>query len=524
MSIFSRARLAFSAFWSAFTDPQAELEQLRSEDRQFLYAQAWNYYRNRHFSRRDGQEWTLYLSERELYKHTRLIYNPVPQIVDFYVDNLWQPARDEEFESLVTPVVENTDSRLKNAIAQLDQWSSFLSEAQKIKRYGAATGNVLIEGIDDLEREKILHNIVWPGYVTDLQLNDTGDVQGYTLEYDVTENAATNSRYTFKKQVDKEKVRYFRNGNPWTPPGKTAAVEELPYGFCFAVWIRQTDDGSDYGLPACHNLDKVDEINSLASHLHDCIHRGVESPKVIGANGEIVPIIGASTRTLPDGSTEIVEADPRLNWVVLKADSSKGAVSVSDLASNLKLAESHEYLKDAIESFTDDYPELQAASIIQKNSQLSGAALERMLTPAQNRLDGVQANWNQQLRKFRQMGIAVAGMRYNDGDWQQRTAQQRAFALFDLDSYQAGQLEFNIKRSVLVQNTASEDEELLMKQAQRAKALEGVADRREQLIVAGYTEEEADAILVRVEANKPDAPDVQTGLPIVPMLGEGAVN
>ena len=95
-----------------------------------------------------------------------------------------------------------------------------------------------------------------------------------------------------------------------------------------------------------------------------------------------------------------------------------------------------------------------------------------MLGPAQNRLDGVQANYNQQLIKLRQMQIAVAGMRYNSGDWSQRTAQQSVFAQYGFDSYTAGNLDFNLKRSVLVQTTEMEDVECGLKR-RRLPIVEG---------------------------------------------------
>lgn len=476
------------------------------DDRALSYAQSWAYYGGKMFSRRDGVDWTYYLSVRQLYKHTRLIYNPVPQVVDFYVDNLWQAAHDEEVESLVTPVAEGTDEALKAAIAQIDQWSVFASEAAKIKRYGVATGNVLIEGIDDLQREKVLHKVIWPAYVADLVLNDTGDVLSYALEYPVTD-PQTERPYKYRKEVTRETFKYFRDGVPFTPEGKSAAIEENPYGFCFAVWIKHRDTGADLGECAFRDWDKVDEANSFGSHLHDNVHKLIESPVVVSTKGEIVPIVGASTNSQ---TGEIIPQDPRLNWVVFKT--AEGA-SVHDLASKLKLAEAHPYLRDLLTSFSDDYPELQAAAIIRDNSQLSGAALERMLTPAQNRLDGVQPNWNQQLIKLRQMQIAVAGMRYNDGDWT-RDKQRSLFAPYDLDSYAAGDLDFNLKRSVIVHQTDDEQEELMIKKATRASTLkkDGIVDQQEALKIAGYSEDEIKEILDR-KPEPVEPPDVQTGLP-----------
>jgi len=484
--------MAITAAWKTFSDPESQIRELSLDKRQEYYGHAWAYYRGQMFSRREGQDWSIYLSGRELYKHTRLIYNPVPMIVDFYVDNLWQPAANEDFESLVTPVTDKTDEKLIAAIAQIDQWSNFLSDAPKIKRYAAATGNILIEGVDDLARQKVLHRAIWPGYVTHIELNETGDVIAYTIEYEVYD-PEKRSNFKFKKIVTKDSFSYFRDDRPFIPIGKTAEVEPNPYGFCFAVWIRHTDDGSEFGLPACKDFNKVDEVNSLGSHLHDSIHKGIESPKIISVDGEVLPLIGA---TQNETTKVVTPQDPRLNWVVFKT---KPSTTVHDLAGDLKLAEANPYLKDCLTSFTDDYPELQAASIIRDNAQLSGAALERMLGPAQNRLNGVQPNYNQQLIKLRQMQIAVAGMRANGGGWTSANRQKDVFKPYGLSSYEKGELNFNLKKSVLVQTTEAENEDVLMKKATRATTLDGIVDQREQLSIAGYGEDQAEEIIARKE-------------------------
>jgi hypothetical protein len=488
--------MGINAGWKAFKDPESMLRDMTHDERTSLYQTYWYYHRNLQFSRRNGEDWSVYLHSRELYKRTRLIYNPVPEINDFYVDNIWQPAQNPDYPSLVTPLEDGTDEKVVAAVAQLDQWSNFRAEMQKIKRYVAATGNCLVEGIDDLARQKILHKANWPGYVTDIELNSTGDVLSYVLEYDVYDRQA-NQTYRYKKVVNQENYSYFRDDKPFVPPGKTAEVEPNIYGFVFAVWIRHTDDGADHGLPACKNFDKVDNVNSLASHVDDFMHKDIESPKLIGAPGEIVPLIGA----YQDPATgRVTPQDPSLNWMVLKANTggtTGGPVSVHDLSGILKLADAWPPLKYQIESFEKDYPELQASSIIQQNSQLSGAALERMLGPAQNRLDGAQAGYNQQLIKLRQMQMAVGGMRANGGGWRGLTDQQKTFRPFNLSSYERGEMNFNLKRSVLVQPTEMEDAELLLKKAEVADKLKALVDNREALSVAGYSEEKIDEILGR---------------------------
>jgi hypothetical protein len=479
--------------WRQFQDPESETRDLTREQRADVYRTAWFYYRNRMFSR--GIDWSYLLAQKELYKLTRPIYNPVTRIVDFYVDNIWQNPRNEDFESLATPVSEKADEVLLSAIAQLDQWGNFLSEQQKIKRYAAATGNVLIELVDDLEREKVTHKTVWASFVTDIQLNLSGDVTAYTLEYSIYDRDLQRD-YTFRKEVTKESFSYFRDDKPFVPEGKTAEVETNIYGFCPAVWIRHTDDGGDFGIPACQSFDKVDDLFEMAALLHDNIGKEINSGKVLGMEEpDSIKVITGGTMN-KDGSMNPI--DPRLDRVIL---ATKGAVSMADLSGQLKLNEARPYLENLLKSFDDDYPELQAASIIRENSQLSGAALERMLTPAQNRLDGAQAGYNQQLIKLRQMQLAVAGMR-SRSDWKSRTPQQDLFRNFDLTSYGRGDLDFQLKRSTLVQMDESEAETVLMQKAQRATEVKDLVDELERLKIAGYSEDEAMEIMTRRETER----------------------
>ena len=475
------------AAYKAFSDPESVQNSITTTRRAETYSQAWSYYRKKMFSRRDSFDWSAYLASRELYKHTRLIYNPVPSIVDFYVDNVWQAAENNLYRALSTPVADGADESLVEAIAQIDQWTNWRGEQQKVKRYAAATGNVLIEVIDDGLRDKITQKTVWAGYVTDLQLSDADDVLAYTLEWSAYDSDKKET-YVYKKIITKESFSYFRDDKPFIPNGKSDAVEENPYQFCPAAWIKHIDDGAFYGLPACEDFDKVDEVNSLASHLHDNIHKEIESGKLLGIDDP------ATIRVLTGGAQNsdgtINENDPRLERVLLAA---KGNVSVHDLSGLLKLAEAHPYLKELIASFADDYPELQAHAIIKQNTQLSGAALERLLTPAQNRLDRAAANYDQQLIKLRQMQIAIAGWRTRNG-WQNLTDQQRKFAAFNLESYQDGNLDFNLKRSLLIETTDEEREDLAMKRTNRAVGSDGILPLTEKLKILGKSEAEIKAI------------------------------
>lgn len=498
MSIINRLGAAMSAAYNAgraaWADPLSQDRALSLEARNDEYGNAWLYYTNAMFSPELGA-WDAYLSARGLYKHTRLIYNPIPLIVTFYEDNIFAPADEsavlDDGTQLITNVFDQTPDELKAAIAQLDQWGNWQSEAVRLARFGGVTGNVLVEIEDDVDKQRVYHSIQWPTRVKSLMLDRVGNVQAYELQYQVQDG---DTRYTYRKVVTKESFSYFRDDRPFIPEGKTAEVEPNPYSFVPAIWIRHINDGSDSGRPAFGNIGKVNEVNSLASHTHDHIHKSIEAHKIIATDGEIKPIIGGSGEVNKAGQGYIKPYDPRLQWMVLKTPA---GASVLDLAGVLKLAEADPYLERALKSFVSDNPELQAGEVIQQNSQLSGAALERMLAPAQKKLDRACAEYFTQVIKLRQMQVAIAGWRISVGDWSQRSGAQAKFAPYGLDSYAAGDLNFGIKRSLLIEATEAENEDLMLKKATRATTLEPIVDEQEALRVAGYSEQEAVDIAAR---------------------------
>lgn len=509
--------MAILAGMDAFRDPEARARSRTAEQRVRDYDTAWNYYRNLMFSRRSGVNWAGYLNSYDMYKHTRLMFNPIGNVVNFHADNIWRSVPDTDFESLVTPVVPTTDEEITAAVAQIDQWSNFQAESQLIKRYCAALGNVLVEGMDDMDRQKVYHKTIWPGYITDLQLNAVGDVISYVLEYDVFDRVARET-YRFRKNVTKDVTKYFRNDRPFVPEGKTKEEEPNPYGFVFAVWMRHENDGSDYGSAAFTHWDKVDEVNSLGSHLHDHIHKAIESPKILSTTGDAVPIIGGTQ----DPTTGLITPhDPRLNWVVMKTTS---GASVHDLAGSLALDEAHPYLQELLASFSDDYPEIQAQAVIKQNTQLSGAALERLLTPAQNRLNGSQANYNPQLVKLRQMQLAVGGMRVNGGGWSRDDKAKDVFRPFNLSSYGKGDLNFSLVATKLIENSEAETEDLMMKKGTRAIEMQPLVGDHEAYRIAGYSEDEITEILaekatensILTEGEPPAPPVLPAPAPVVP--------
>lgn len=497
--------MAVAAGWAAYRDPGAITRGDTLTKSGEEYARAWGYYRNA-----GDQVYTpAYLTGRELYRYTRLLINPVPPIVSFYEDHLFPSSPEvRNGQLLATPLAPETDDALAAAIGQLDQWSNWLSEALRLVRFCAATGDVLVENVDELDREKVTHRIVWGAWVDQsaLTLDTQGNVKAYAIEYRAWD-VERKENYTYRKEVNEAEFRYLKDGRPhdYEPKaeGRTGVgVITNPYGFVPAVWVRHTDDGHARGLPAVWNPDKIDELNSLVCHQKDRTRKGMEGAKVVATDGSIKSVTGASGESRAGESGGITAFDTRQDWMLLKMGADG---KVFDLDSGFDPTKADSQIKRLLDSFEGDYPELQAAAVIRQNTQLSGAALERMLAPSQAKLDRAAANYHQQVIKLKQMAVAIAGWRANGQGWTRRDNQQALFKKFNLNSYRDGALDFGLRRSLLISPTADEDEALKLKQAARAtqiRTLTGTLDEK-QLILAGYTEEEAKAKMAEIRAKTP---------------------
>lgn len=469
----------FSAARRAYLSPGDVGHDKAFSGTQNSYSTAWAYYRGQMF---DGagtgflDYYSGYLTRYGLYKHTRLLYNPVPAIVDFYIDHIY-PGSDPEILDdgtiLVTPVLDGTDDDLKIALAQLDQWGNWLPEAHKLVRYAANVGSCLTEVVDDLGREKILHEHIWPSFVVDLDLDKQGNVKLFKYEHKVFDRVK-NLHYLYGKQIDEDSIREYKDGKPFDYG--EGAGRDNPYGFVPAVWIKHEDDGGENGVPPITSYAPIDEINSLASHTHDAIHKDIEASKLISVKGGMLPIMGASGSVTGQGG-QLTAYDTRRDRMILKSE--EGA-SVHDLGSVLDLAKADPSIDRQLSSFENHYAELQATEILKNKSQLAFNTLVRLLGPAQAKLDRAAPNYNQQVIKLKQMQIAIAGYRVGNG-WTKRDAQQEKFGQFGLASYARGELNFGLKRALLVQETEMEKEELRAKRVETAQAADGLFDHESRL-------------------------------------------
>jgi hypothetical protein len=445
---------AFLAWRRTYENPEA-VQGGKFESRRAMYNLLWQYYTNEAFE--DLAKWTKYKQSYSLYRQTRSLYNVANRLAEFYAAQVYPGVLSEdgaklpEGVPLAIPLAEDTPMALRAAIAQFWQWTNWQAGKAVYVRYGAIAGSVLVEVVDDLDRGKITANVVWPGLIADLTLDATGNVKLYSVEYRAYDSEKQTD-YTFKKVVDAEMIRTFRDDRPWAPDGGDPAYPN-PYGFVPAVWAKHRDLGGDHGAPAIHgSLGKIDELNSLASHIHDQIHKVIGAPIVIASSGNVTNILARSKRG-PTDELDVPEADKE-TVLMLKAPE---GTTVASLAGDLDLAQAMPYLEALLTEIERDNPELGMYRELRAMSQVTGPGAARMMGDVAGNVWEAAATYDQQSVKLFQMAVAIAGWRVERGDWGRTlTRQQEKFRGFNLESYQKGELDFDISPRPLIPPTEEE--------------------------------------------------------------------
>ena len=417
---------------------------------------AWAYYDNSAFE--DQPAWAAYKATYRLYRQIRSLYNPTRRLVDFYVSAVYPGTLTRDGAPLpdgvpiAIPLAPDTDPALRAACGQLWSWSRWQSGKSVFVRFGAVCGSVLIEVCDEVDDGCVRIAPVWPGLLDDLALDDDGSVAHYTLSYRATDEQGT--PYTFRKEVDAQQIRTYQDGVPTGSDGNPASYPN-PYGFVPAVWCKHRDLGTTWGAPAMHgSYGKVDELNSLASHVHDQVHKVIGAPAVLAGDGGIAPLLGKQQK---DG-----KRPPQSDWAdPLDADRegvlllrAPAGTTVHPLVGDLNLGEAAATMAMLQTEIESDHPELAMYRELRAMSQITGPAANRVMGDTAGLLQEAQANYDLATSTICCMAVAIGGWRAARGDWGETlTPQQAVFAPFTLDEFRAGALSLDIMPRPLVPAT-----------------------------------------------------------------------
>jgi hypothetical protein len=461
VSLYTRTTRALSAGWLAarrvWASPQNSTT-VPVNYRTPFYDRMWAYYANEVFN--DYEMWAAYKEANMLYKHIRSIYNPTRRLVEFYVGEVYPGVLSEDAKDFPDGVPsaidlsEDTPDPLRAALAQFWQWGNWQSGKDIMVRYSATLGNCLVELVDDTERRKVLPRIWWPGHVRELGVDGSNNVKAYTIEYPVAvedaEGEQTTETYIFRKVVTKERIQFFKDGEPFDYTGQGSEYPN-PYGFAPAVWVPHFDMGDNFGMPIMWGtLGKLDELNSLVSMGHDQLAKIMQSPVVLTGAVAGLNKLDKDAATTPGKD----DKQDRERQKVVNLPQGAGIMSLP-----LDVGQSLQWAQEMLHEIEHDHPELAMYQALRGMSSVTGPGANRIMGDVNNLVVAAEASYNLQTVKLCQMAIAIAGERIRNGDWgprSQLSRQQAKFAPFNLDSYARGDLDFSITPHPAIEQTQRE--------------------------------------------------------------------
>lgn len=485
--------------------------------RNAMYGQMFAYYSNTAFE--EVAVWAKYRLNHSLYRFTRQIFNPVTRVIDFYAEHIYPGSLSAESkleggELSAIPFSYKTPTELREAVAQIWQWGNWQNGNALMVQYGAMTGNVLVEVIDDVEKGKVRYQVHFPSAVKDFRLDAYGNLKAYILEYETSDPKIDNGRpFRYAKEVQEDFIAYYKNGNLFDyGMGK---VVENPYPFVPAAWGKHLDVGTDYGVPAVRSsISKIDELNSIISHTSDHIHKQIESPRILWTDSNVAPLFGSS-------KVDYSDFDSRQQQVLLKG---KADGKTDTLVGTLDPQTIVPIVEKLIEEIEKDYPEITMYEKLRDQNIVTAPGAARLMGDVARKMGRPAANYDAMNVKLNQMGLAIGGWRANSGAWGSNlTPQQRKFLPFDFSSYNRGQLDHTISPRPLTSPTPREEADEF---SVRASAVSAVGDSlpiEEKLRHLGYRPEEIPAIAAKVKAEAEEKAKAAMDLAAASKPAPGAV-
>lgn len=478
---------------------------------QALYAQRWSLYDGSLFA--EGVN--PYLRDPAIYQNTKLILKHVESVVDFYAGVVYQGALSDEpeqgaipwkllLDGTVTPARDGTPPspspalNLWTAILELQHAWNWQQQMSLRPMYGAALGDCLVELVDDLDRRFVYPQVIWPGYVKAVEIDYVGNVRTYTLEYRVEEVDDDGNRtdsYLYRKTVDRDEIRTFKNDQPYGYDGNPARIPN-PYGFCPAIWDRHRigAPGMVRGRSATDGTRQaLLQHNSYFSHALDFQRKAFIQPIAIASRGGGGATKNVNLSAPPEGSTARTakEEAQTLDYIFVPEGSQY-------LQASMDIGKTREMLQDILEGILRENPEASFYEKLRDMQQVTAPGAERIMGDVKSRVDLVRAGMDANTVKLFQMAISMCAFRARGNEWKRRnpnrqlTPRQQVFVPFDTTAYDAGLLDCTILQRPLVPMTEVERVEVL--------ALKESLQSTWALQEAGLTDPEIQAVLAERRA------------------------
>lgn len=446
------------------------------------------YYDNTVYDAIEAFSPTLKASER-LYRHVRGVYNPVFRENKLITSFAYRGTLDtDNLGDGALPLLYD-NAALDEPLRQVMRWSNLGQQLAMYPHYAALLGDVAWWVVDDRVRQRVRLELLHPGKIRDVELDEVGNVKAAVIEYEREEQpdvarvvpgrygmkrlTKPTDSYTFSLRVTREKFETFKNGEPFPFyqdfDGEPIAEWSNDYGFVplKLAYFEPTEDG--WGKSSFYaTRRKIDELNDQASLLHDSIRNTV------------VPLLKA--RGVTKTATLEASKDERTGLNILylpDKDSDIDALSIP-----LSIADASANIREILGELERDMPVL-ALQRIREQGAMTAPGVRSGYSDAIGRIEDARKNLDPAIAMALQMAVSVGAIMGYEG-----------FTGFNAESYDRGDMMLSVKERPVISDTLAKSEKLQMLVTVSGQPPE-VA--RLMLRELDYTEEDIDRVVGSIE-------------------------
>jgi hypothetical protein len=415
--------------------------------------------------------------EQGLYKFIRGIKNPVARQVHIYRDKIYPGAIDlETMTKGAIPLV--ADDSIIEAMRQLMIWSNWNAEKALYVSNGSKFGDSFIKAIDDRANKKVRLEVLQPQYVKYMKKDEAGNIKEIHIEYERVDNESAIIRpnstpfndmktYVYTEVITPETFTTYKDGKEHgfyaLPSGELVPSWDNIYGFVPVTHALHSSEGFMFGAsPFNASKTKIDEINHLASMLHDQI-------------GKVIKPIWYLAGVGKGDSLEVDTSREAVTTLHGPADSQP-----HPLIAEINIADTAAVIQSEVDELEKDMPELSLHKV-REASDTSGVAIRNMFDDAASRIEGVMGNYDDPFIRASQMAMTMGKMGNYEG-----------FRQLSQNAYERGELSFYLKPRPIFNDNLSKTDRInfLMQSAAPSRAIWRELDITEDEIAEWETEKE----------------------------------
>lgn len=387
--------------------------------------------------------------------------NPANRSVEFHVTHTWPGSLQKSL-----PLV-SANPGLAQPIQRVWAWSNWAVKKQLAVRWFALFGDWFCKvatSSDGHQVSRVYFQNIKPEDVTDFEVDERGNITSIRLDMPLEGRLPATISEVWSLENGYALYHHDRPaGTDLRALGRPAQSKPLAaFGIDFVPFVHAPfiDIGQKRGMGVfTHALDKIDEVNRMATRLHQLIFRYNRPTMAVLANGQ-----DSNGRPLPpprvaSGLGSARTQEPLEDEVLTLPGTSKLEYLVPALNYNAHL----EAINAMAGELEQDLPELSYYRQKDLGANLSGKAVRLMLSQAVNRTTEARGNLESALVKADKMALTIG---CNAG-------------LFGgMGTYQAGDFEHSFAEREVIPFTAEESADTLASEVGAGVPLVLAAKRR----------------------------------------------